>query len=148
MVHEASLRAADADTRPTFCGDLTANDRRNVRRYNAWMLGWMVLWASTLLLIGKAGLSGPIAWVLAALTVVPGLIGVSAYIRFLREADELLRKIQLEALAIAFGVGVLFMMTWRLFERLGGYRLDLNDPVVVMFVVWAAAQWWNARRYR
>jgi len=112
------------------------------------MLGWMVLWATTLLLIGKAGLSGPAAWALAALTVVPGVIGVHAYIRFLREADELLRKIQLEALAIAFGVGVLFMMTWRLFERLGGYRLDLNDPVVIMFVVWAAAQWWNARRYR
>src|ERR1044072_7891919 len=146
MVHDASLRADD--TRSTLCGDLTANDRRNVRRYNGWMLGWMVAWAGVLLLIRKAGLSGPLGWALAALTAVPGLVGIRAYIRLLREGDELLRKIQLEALAIAFGVGVLFMMTWRLFERLGGYELDLNDPVMVMFVVWAAAQWWNARRYR
>lgn len=146
MVHDASLRAAD--TRPSLCGDLTANDRRNVMRYNAWLLGWMVLWAGALLLVAKAGLSGPAAWALAALTVVPGVVGVRAYIRFLREADELLRKIQLESLAVAFGVGVLFMMSWRLFERLGAPKLDLNDPVLVMFVVWAAAQWWNARRYR
>ncbi len=146
MVHDASLRAADS--RPSVCGDLTANDRRNVMRYNAWMLGWMALWAGVLMLVAKAGLAGPVAWALAALTVVPGVIGVSAYIRFLREADELLRKIQLEALAIAFSVGVVFMMTWRLFERLGAPTLDLNTPVLVMFVVWAAAQWWNARRYR
>src|ERR1044072_5487938 len=76
-----------------------------------------------------AGLDGGLGWgpaahphggALAALTAVPGLVGIRAYIRFLREADELLRKIQLEALAIAFGVGVLFMMTRRLFARLRG----------------------------
>ena len=147
MAHEESLRAA-ADTRASYCGDLTANDRRNVMRYNGWMLGWMVLWAGALLLIAKAGLAGPLAWALAALTVVPGVLGLHAYVRFLRQADELLRKIQLEALALAFGIGVLFMMSWRLFERLGAPELDLNDPVLVMFVVWAAAQWWVARRYR
>ena len=146
MVHDASLRAADPRT--SLCGDLTANDRRNVMRYNAWLLGWMVLWSGALLLIVRTGLSGPVAWALAAVTVVPGVFGLRAYVRFLREADELLRKIQLEALALAFGIGVLFMMSWRLFERLGAPKLDLNDPVLVMFVVWAGAQWWVARRYR
>jgi hypothetical protein len=148
MVHENSLAAAT--TRESFCGDLTANDERNMRRYNGWLLAWMGVWMAARFLVEWRGeqLAGVLGWGIAALTVVPGVLAIGAYVRFLREADELLRKIQLEALALAFGVGTLFMMTWRLVEKVGGPQLDVNDAVVLMFVVWIGAQWLGARRYR
>ena len=146
MVHEEGL-----DTTRAYCGDLTANDRRNSRRSTAWMLVWMLAWGAALIFVAKRSdeLPAGMGWALAAATLVPGILGLRAYVRFLREADELVRKIQLEALAFAFGVGTLFMMTWRIVEKSGGGpQLDVSDPVMLMFVVWAAAQWWFARRYR
>lgn len=139
-----------SETTWSICGDLTATDRQNVARYNGWMLVWMALWiAARFLMEGWApARSGPLAWGLIAATTLPGVMALRAYMRFVREADELLRKIQLEALALAFGVGVLFMMAWRLVEKAGGPGLDVNDPVLAMFVVWVAAQWWGARRYQ
>ena len=138
-----------ARTRSAFCGDLTANDRRNLMRFNYWSLAWMLLWALALVAVKRLEIfHGAPGWALAALTVVPGVVALRTYVTFLREADELLRKIQLEALALAFGTGVLFMMSWRLVEALGGPQLDISQPVVVMFVVWALAQWLVARRYR
>ena len=139
-----------ARTRSTFCGDLTAQDHRNLMRYNLWCLAWALLWVAASMAVKRWGapLQGLPGWLLAAVTVVPGIVAIRAYFVFLREADELLRKIQLEALALAFGTGALFMMTWRLIERVGGPKLDVSDPVLVMFVVWALAQWLGARRYR
>jgi hypothetical protein len=137
-------------TRESFCGDLTANDQRNMARYNGWLVAWMALWVGARFLVEARGeqLAGPLGWGVVALTLVPGALAVGTYVRFLREADELLRKIQLEALALAFGVGVLFMTSWRLVEKVGGPQLDVNDPVLVMYVVWVTAQWLGARRYR
>ena len=58
------------------------------------------------------------------------------------------QRVLLEALAMGFGVGVLFSMGYRLFERLGAPDLDINDPLIVMLVVWAGWQAVAARRYR
>jgi hypothetical protein len=134
----------------TLYGDLTVADQQNLRRYGGWLLGWLVLWIGVRLAMEgwPPAQRGPLAWALIAVATVPGIFAIAAYVRFVREADELLRKIQLEALALAFGVGALFMTGWRLVEKAGGPALDVNDPLLVMFAVWAAAQWWGTRRYR
>jgi hypothetical protein len=143
-------RESVEEARWSLCGELTANDQRNMVRYNAWLGAWMLLWVA----VRFAGegwapaREGVLAWALIAATILPGVATLRAYVRFVREADELLRKIQLEALALAFGVGAVFMMAWRLVERAGGPALDVNDPLLVMFAVWLGAQWWGARRYR
>ncbi|HEV8239561.1 MAG TPA: hypothetical protein VGS57_09350 [Thermoanaerobaculia bacterium] len=139
-----------ARTRSTFCGDLTAHDHRNLMRYNYWLLAWVALWTVGSLTVkhGGATFHGPLGWAVAALTALPGVAALHAYIVFLREADELLRKVQLEALGLTFGVGALFMMSWRVVERAGGPSLDITTPLFLMFFVWGFAQWWVARRYR
>ncbi|HEX2059549.1 MAG TPA: hypothetical protein VHK90_02310, partial [Thermoanaerobaculia bacterium] len=90
---------------------------------------------------------GALAYGLTAATIVLMTMAARAYVMFLRGADELLRKIQLEALALAFGAGGVFMIGWRLCERLGAPKLDVNDPFVVMAVVWGLGQWLGFRRY-
>jgi hypothetical protein len=138
------------ERRWSLCGDLTAHDERNLRRYTGWLTLWCILWIGVRLAMeGWAPAQrGPLSWALILVAVLPGLFTIRAYMRFVREADELQRRIQLEALALGFGAGALFMMAWRLVEKAGGPGLDVNDPLLVMFFVWMLAQVLVARRYR
>ena len=55
---------------------------------------------------------------------------IVVYRRFLREADELRRKIELDAFALAAGVGVVGAVTYRLLEQAGA--IGETDPVHVV----------------
>lgn len=69
-------------------------------------------------------------------SIVPAVLGIGtvlAYRRFLREADELRRKIELDALAVAFGVGLVGSLTYWLLWRSGAVaELDLLGVIAVM----------------
>ena len=69
------------------------------------------------------------------------------FIRYLREADELLRKIQLEAIALGFGAGVLATFTGSLVSRLMEKSLDGGDILLVMVAVYALGVIVGTRRY-
>lgn len=125
----------------------TRRDVRNFQVYNAWMFGAMVAFAAATLLIDGAYVGRTVAWTIVALAVALMVATVCSYITFLRHADELLRKVHLEALAVAFGVGVVAMMGYRLCERLGAPKLDVNDASLVMMLCWIGGQWVGARRY-
>ena len=132
------------------CSSLyTPRDARNLRVFNFWLLAGMLCFAAATILLGRKILTpGPLAWALTILTIGLITIALRSYIVFLRGADELLRKIQLEALSLSFGAVAIFMLGWRLFERLGAPKLDVDDPFLVMTIVWALGQWYGFRRYR
>ena len=139
------------DAMASWCGDLTATDRKNLWRFQAWGVSWLVAFAGTALLLKHwpqlvPGL--PLRVAVIALTTALGVAMVLAFIRFLREADELVRKIHLEALAVAFGATVVFVTSWPLVERAGGPHADFGDSLLVMMGVWVIAQIVAARRYR
>ena len=126
----------------------TPRDARHYRIFSVWMMAAMVSFGAATLLFDGAWLRpGPAAWSLTAVTVALLLMTMRAYMLFLRGADELLRKIHLEALAIAFGAGAVTMMGYRLCERLGAPKLDVNDAFLVMMLAWLGSQWLGARRY-
>ena len=126
----------------------TPRDAQNIRVFNWWMVAAMVCFSASTILIGEKFLApGPIAWGLTAITIALMVMMIRAYIVFLRGADELLRKIQLEALAFSFGATLVFMIGWRLCERLGAPKLDVDDPLMVMIIVFAVGQWLGIRRY-
>jgi cbb3-type cytochrome oxidase subunit 1 len=126
----------------------TPRDTRNYQVFSAWMILAGVSFAVVTVLIGEKFLEpGVLAWSLTGLTILFLIVAMRKYILFLRDADELLRKIHLEALAFAFGAGAVTMMGYRLLERLGAPKLDVNDAFVVMMLVWVAGQWLGARRY-
>lgn len=134
--------------RRLFGSDLSAHDAHNASRFGAWALAWAVSYVAAIVAFELAVRPGsPAAWLLAVGPTVVGGFTVAAYLGFLRAADELQRRIQLEALAIGFGAGVLFMMGYRLFERAGWPKLDVNDAVLVMVLAWAAGQVRAARRF-
>ena len=128
----------------------TPRDARNMRVFNVWFISAMVCFAAATILLSEKWdftVPGPVGWGLTGLTVALLVMMVRAYIIFIREADELLRKVQLEALAIAFGATVVFMLGYRLCERLGAPKLDVDDPLITMIVVFAIGQWLGMKRY-
>jgi hypothetical protein len=129
-----------------------ARNRTNQWRAAAWSLAWGVTFLALVYAIARGWL--PTGWPAAAATLVPTVLGTVtalAHLKFLREADELRRKIELEALAIAFGAGVVGgMALWTL--SLAWPALDLADvdlalAVSGMLVVYSAASWLGRRRY-
>lgn len=126
----------------------TPRDAGNVRTFSRWFIAAITGFiTTTILLSGKFLEPGPVAWALTAVTIALLGMMVRSYVLFIREADELLRKIQLEALAISFGATVVFMMGYRLCERLGAPKLDVNDPMMVAAIMFAVWQWVGAQRY-
>ncbi len=127
----------------------TKTDRRNQYRFLAWCLAWAVSFvAATWILRPAPGVEGAGAW---ALAIGPSLLGAGAllaYLRFLRQADELLRRIQLEGLALGFAVGLIFTLGYQLLERVGAPSLPAGVTAVVMLVAWAGGEIAATMRYR
>lgn len=131
-----------------LCPDLPERDKKNERRFTLLTAAWgLSFLAATAILSSDTAAGLPVR---AAIAIVPTLIGiaaVAAYIRFVREADELIRMIQLVSLAAGFGAGMLFMLGYRLFERIGAPILDMDDALMAMMMVWAGSQLVLSRRY-
>lgn len=132
----------------TSCPGMRPGDRHNSLAFNWWLFGWMASWVGASIVF-RQGLvaSGVGVYAVALAPNLLGLFAVAAFVRFIREADELLRKIHLEGLAWGFGIGALFMVGYRLLERTGAPKLDISDGMVAMFVAYAVATIVAARRY-
>jgi hypothetical protein len=122
-------------------------DARNYSIFSRWMLAAVLTFAAATLLIDAGSIPRAAGWVLTVATVVLMIAAMRSYVVFLRQADELLRKVHLEALALAFGAGIISMMGYRLCERLGAPKLDVNDASLVMLICWMFVQWHGWRRY-
>lgn len=130
-------------TEPLF----TPRDARNYRIFTAWMFGGLIAFAAATALIDGKRIPAAAGWLLTAASAALMLMAMRSYMTFLRHADELLRKVHLESLAFAFGAGIVVMMSYRLCERLGAPKLDINDAALVMMLTWIAGQWVGGRRY-
>ena len=126
----------------------TPTDRRNMHRFIAHLAVWMVLFlASTAWLDAADGSNVSLD---AAIALVPSIAfgwSLLAFARYLREADELARRIQYEAIAFAFGVGLLVMLGHPLVESLGLPHLEPAAAAGGISIVWALASVANAHRY-
>jgi hypothetical protein len=141
----------DETKRPFWarCADTTPRDRRNSLRALAALAVWAVVFVAATHAIRRELLpSGPISWLVAALPSVLMLVAFLAYADYLRKADELQRTIQLQALALGFGAGLLALSGYPLFERLGAPALDPGDYMAVMAVFFSLGTVLGRRRYR
>lgn len=132
-----------------LCGDMTESDRRNLNRANVWLALWLVAFAGSTFLIKGVGAtgSGPAGWIVAAMPIAVGLGAMLAYGRYLRQADELQRRIQLQALALGFGVAFFFGFGYRLLEKVGAPIADISDVSIVMTFFYFVGLWIGRRRY-
>lgn len=131
------------------CGDMTAQDVRNIRRFRLGVGIWGVSFIGATFIIKKELLpAGPLPWLVATLPILVGLYVLVTYSRFLRQADELQRMIQLRALALGFGAGWLFAFGYPLFERLGAPHGDYGMVILVMAICYSVGILIGRRQYR
>ena len=135
-------------TGPGCAGFYTARDVRSQRRFNVWLFAAMLAYlGATAAIRWRGSVPGMLPWLLTGLAWILSLQATRSYLLFLRGADELLRRIQLEALALGFGAGAVFSLLYPLLEGLGAPKLDGNATVMVMMFSWGAGTWVVTRRY-
>lgn len=133
--------------------ELTRRDLANMRRLNIYVFLTMFSWLAVILVLSRELLAPTVGVGMIALPVVLGFYMVRAAFRFLRDADELTRRIQIEAMAVGFGAGfvanllgemaieVREMMQWTLQVE------ELFIPLVWMCVAYSAALYRLQRKY-
>ena len=143
-----------AETRMSFWAALSAGcgtpeDRKNQLAFVCWSVVWVLtLAAAVFYLENNPEFQDPAAWAVASIPIVLSIGIVFAFLRFLRNADEFIQKIQIEGLAVGFGTGVVFGIGYRILERVGAPEMSASDLVVVMTIGWMAGQIAGVWRYR
>ncbi len=120
---------------------LNARDRRNVRPIKIHALLWSVFFLVAALVLPAGGgdlESQPAwAWAIAALPIPFAVMLAHHYLRFIRETDELMKKIHLEALAAGFGVAFVVGMGFILLGQLGLSRFaGLSWYFMLLAYIW------------
>jgi len=128
---------------------MTSTDIRNLGRFNLWALLWAFLYVAVILVL-KTEWAADLPSVRTAVALAPilaALRALLAYRTFLNAADELLRKIHLEGIALGFAVGFVLTTGWPLVERLGAPPIETALIGSFMVFGWAFGQALGRRRY-
>ena len=117
-----------------ICKSLPARDIRNANLVNLWALAWAVTLVLTSYLSDYEWYSSTTPTMIGfVIHTGIGLGMLLAYKRFLRELDEMERKIQLDALAMSVGVTVVGFSAYSILER-GGFLPDLKPSYLIVLI--------------
>ena len=129
--------------------DTPARDCANQRRVLGWAFAWAVTFLAATAVIKFEWIeSVALDLVAAGVSTLVGVGMVWAYRCFLRETDELRRKIELDALALAVGVGLVGGFAYSLFHRvLAAGEPDLLNITALMMLTYCVGNLLGRRRY-
>lgn len=128
---------------------LGPRDLANYRRMNYLFMAWGFLFVAGVLILARwAATLGPFAYVIAAVPTVVFLLGAASYVRFLRNADELTRKIHMEGMAVGFGAGLTVLLAYPILETAGAPPMDLSLAVIPAVAGYVFGVYRAQRRYR
>ena len=129
-------------------GGDTPTDANNNRALALWSLTWALGIIATTSVVASGLVVGVAAWIVALLPNVLALFVLRAYLRFLTMTDELQRRIQLEALAVGFGVTYFLIIAHVVVQSAGAPALDSSWWVLVFTGGLLFGNWRAVRRYR
>lgn len=116
------------------CKNLPARDIRNSNIVNLWALAWVATLALAAFLSGYSWYSSAIATMIGFVVHTGTGVGMLfAYKRFLKELDEMERKIQLDALASSVGMAVIGFSGYSLLEK-AAYVPELEPSYLIMLI--------------
>jgi hypothetical protein len=130
------------------CRSMSERDRRNARSANWYLLFWAATMLAAMFGLDRRLIpAGPASVAAVVVPTFAAIAALIAYMRFLRQADELHRKVQLEALALGFGGGFVASFTLELIEQAGWASFDAGDPFLVMIFFFMVGMYLGTRRY-
>jgi hypothetical protein len=127
----------------------TEADQRNIRAIWIWSFVWAISFSAVMIALESLPqLRGLFAWLLATIPIVVSVLLLGALLRFLREADEFMRKVQLEGIAMGYGAGSIFCMGYFTLEQVGAPELSMIFALLPLTFGWAVGSFLVAYRYR
>lgn len=103
---------------------------------------WAVQW-----LLGRE-ISSNYQVMIALIPVIPGVLFAISIGSAISQLDELQRRIQLEAIAIGSGAGIILSLTYALLVEVGVQQISwLYVPVIQVFL-WFVGKIWTIWKYR
>ena len=160
MNMQSKTEAAPAQCR-RFLGLIcweSGHDARNLFRFAIWFL--VTAFSREAINFFELQVSMPLAlaWMLAFVPALPAFLTVTAYRKFLREADEMVRRIHLTGLAVGFGAAFFTFMAVQAPLSYGDpfpYKdvltmATIHETLVLMAMIlgWMVGQAAATRRYR
>ena len=130
------------------CANMPAGDRKRLARATWLLAAWAVAYVAAGLSLSRGLVpSGAAAYVAAAVPIALSIAGVLTWVHFLRHADELQRKIQLEAMALGFGAGFVVSYGLGVLVRAGLPPVDATTPFTAMVLCYVLGILVSGRRY-
>ena len=123
-------------------------DRRNSVVLTIWALIWGAVYTVTLLTIRMGLADGILVWGLVAASALTGAVALWAFVRFVSEADELMRRVHVNALAFGFAAGAVFQVASTITAAMGGPVYGTSEMFAVMCLAFAGKAFWNLWRNR
>ena len=112
----------------------TPRDQQNRKRYT-WMLAlWALVYLASTFLITFELSDSPWRWIAIAAPSLLALLAVTAYWRYLQDADELSRSIELKALALSVAVGFVVWPAVTLLVESGTPIPGSLNPIMLLMV--------------
>ena len=131
--------------------ETTPRDHHNSRTWGIWQGLWFFS------LIGTQSLfrfrrelvpAGVLHWLVAALPLLIGAGALWFWLRYLREADELQRRIQLNAVAFGFGVTFFWITSYSALIAAGAPTLEQNLHMIPGLLAYSLAVLYGKWQYR
>lgn len=126
----------------------TPTDRRNNKALSIWSIVWAIAIILASFFVTNFDLGPALTWIIVLLPNLFAIIVLRSYLKFLRMTDELIRRVQLEGLAVGFGTGYAFTIGYLVAEAAGAPPMNMAVLVLVMTVGWLGGNFFAARRYR
>jgi hypothetical protein len=120
--------------------------RSYLKEFGAAMLAYSVVLPISIVLI-QANPHAPWRFPLALAPVVPAALAMWAYVRALGRMDELQRRIQLEALALACGGTGLLTFSYGFLEDVGFPHVSLIWVLPLLIALWGVGVAAASRKY-
>ncbi|MDP9274128.1 MAG: hypothetical protein M3O99_00870 [Chloroflexota bacterium] len=120
--------------------------RDYTRELGLAMAAYVIVVLVSIKLVG--GLDQPIKTLVALTPLVPAVLALFAYLRFLSRMDELGRRIQLEALAFGFGAAGMLTFAYGFLENAGFPQLSYIWVFPLMIFLWGIGGAIASYRYR
>ena len=113
--------------------------KTRINKTTTHLAGWTAGWVITMALatFGPAYLWNSQQWLTISailLNLSLGLGMIVAYIHHLKMQDEMMQKIQLQAMAVALGIGVVGGLSYSLLDTTNIITSDAKIPYLVMLI--------------
>jgi hypothetical protein len=121
--------------------------RTYARQFSAAMIGYAAVLIGVLTILNRYDL-GAWRYMLVLLPVVPACFGLAAFVGFLRNMDELQRRIQFEAIGFAFAATIVLTFAYGFLQIAGLPAIDWLFVAPIMIWLWGIGLAIASRRYR